>query len=62
MTDQSLSLDLTTFARDLQGYYSKIHSEIAQLKEILLKTQHEQKQALRFSDEMQAQYSQDSHA
>ena len=52
MTDQSLSLDLTTFARDLQGYYSKIHSEIAQLKEILLKTQHEQKQALRFSDEM----------
>ena len=37
-TDQSMSLDLTAFARDLQAYYSKIHSEIAQLKDILLRT------------------------
>ena len=38
MTDQSMSLDLTAFARDLQAYYNKIHSEIAQLKEILIRT------------------------
>ena len=37
-TDQSLSMDLTMFARDLQGYYNRIHSEIAQLKDILLRT------------------------
>lgn len=41
MTDQSLSVDLTQFARDLQGYYSRIHSEIAQLKDILLRSQHD---------------------
>ena len=52
MTDHSMSLDLTAFSRDLQTYYSKIHSEIAQLKDIMLKTQHEQKQeAQRLTDE-----------
>jgi hypothetical protein len=35
MTDQSISLDLAQFSKDLQVYYSKIHEEISQLKEII---------------------------
>ena len=39
ITDQSVSVDIATISRDLQSYYSKIHTQIAQLKEVLVKSQ-----------------------
>lgn len=39
ITDQSVSVDIATISRDLQSYYSKIHTQIAQLKDVLVKSQ-----------------------